>query len=90
MRNILFFFSKSKFKFWISEKLCIFQLFHINTQSFPGRLASTIEIRRELYSDCLYYTYVDIRQINNIDFLSEVSTVHQFVYTDEALLLVRQ
>ena len=31
-----------------------------------------------------------IRQINNIDFLSEVSTVHQFVYTDEALLLVRQ
>ena len=30
-----------------------------------------------------------IRQINNIDFLSEVSTLHQFVYTDEALLLVR-
>ena len=31
-----------------------------------------------------------IRQINNIDFSSEVSTVHKFVYTDEALLLVRQ
>ena len=32
----------------------------------------------------------NIRQINNIDFLSEVSTVHQFVYTEEAFLLVRQ
>ena len=32
----------------------------------------------------------DIRQFNNIDFSSEVSTVHKFVYTDEALLLVRQ
>ena len=31
-----------------------------------------------------------IRQINNIDFLSEVSTIQQFVYTDETLLLVRQ
>ena len=31
-----------------------------------------------------------IRQINKIDFLSEVSDVHHFVYTDEALLLVRQ
>ena len=31
-----------------------------------------------------------IRQFNNIDFSSEVSTVHKFVYTDEALLLVRQ
>ena len=28
-----------------------------------------------------------IRHINNLDFLSMVSTVHQFVYTDEALLL---
>ena len=33
---------------------------------------------------------LDIRHINNIDFLSEVSTIHQFVYTDEAFLLVRQ
>ena len=33
---------------------------------------------------------LNTRQINNIDFLSEVSTVHQFVYTDEALLLVTQ
>ena len=33
---------------------------------------------------------MNIRQINNKDFLSEVSTVHQFEYTDEALLLVRQ
>ena len=32
----------------------------------------------------------NIRQFNNIDFSSEVSTVHKFVYTDEALLLVRQ
>ena len=32
----------------------------------------------------------DIRQIKNIDFLSEVSIVHKFVYTDEALLLVTQ
>ena len=32
----------------------------------------------------------DIRQFNNIDFSSEISTVHKFVYTDEALLLVRQ
>jgi hypothetical protein len=31
-----------------------------------------------------------IRQYNNIDLSSEVSTVHKFVYTDEALLLVRQ
>ena len=31
-----------------------------------------------------------IRQINNIDLSSEVSTVHKFEYTDEALLLVRQ
>ena len=31
-----------------------------------------------------------IRQFNNIDFSSEVSTVHKFVYTDEALLLVRE
>ena len=30
-----------------------------------------------------------IRQFNNIDISSEVSTVHKFVYTDEALLLVR-
>ena len=27
---------------------------------------------------------------NNIDFSSEVSPVHKFVYTDEAFLLVRQ
>ena len=34
---------------------------------------------------------LEIRQFNNIDFSSEVSTVHKFVYTDEALLLlVRQ
>ena len=32
----------------------------------------------------------NIRQFNNIDFSSEVSTVHKFRYTDEALLLVRQ
>ena len=32
----------------------------------------------------------DIRQYNNIDLSSEVSTVPKFVYTDEALLLVRQ
>ena len=31
-----------------------------------------------------------IRQFNNIDFSSEVSTVHKVAYTDEALLLVRQ
>ena len=31
-----------------------------------------------------------IRQLNNIDFSSEVSTVHKFVYTDKALLLDRQ
>ena len=31
-----------------------------------------------------------IRQINNIDFLSEVSTVQQIVYTEKALLLDRQ
>ena len=34
--------------------------------------------------------YLSIRQFNNIDFSSEVSTVHKFVYTDEALLLDRQ
>ena len=34
--------------------------------------------------------HLKIRQFNNIDFSSEVSTVHKFVYTDEALLLVRQ
>ena len=34
--------------------------------------------------------YPDIRQFKNIDFSSEVSTVNKFVYTDEALLLVRQ
>ena len=34
--------------------------------------------------------WYNIRQFNNIDFSSEVSTVHKFVYTDEALLLVRQ
>ena len=33
---------------------------------------------------------LNIRQFNNIDFSSEVDTVHKFVYTDEALLLVRQ
>ena len=33
---------------------------------------------------------IDIRQYNNIDLSSEVSTVHKFVYTDEALLLARQ
>ena len=32
---------------------------------------------------------LNIRQFNNIDFSSEVSTVNKFVYTDEALLLVR-
>ena len=34
--------------------------------------------------------YHYIRQYNNIDLSSEVSAVHKFVYTDEALLLVRQ
>ena len=46
-----------------------------------------------LSNNIIRNVYVTIRQINNIDFLSEVSTVHQFVYTDytdEALLLVRQ
>ena len=33
---------------------------------------------------------ISIRQYNNIDLSSEVSIVHKFVYTDEALLLVRQ
>ena len=33
---------------------------------------------------------VFIRKYNNIDLSSEVSTVHKFVYTDDALLLVRQ
>ena len=33
---------------------------------------------------------LNIRQFNNIDFSSEVSTVHKFEYTNEALLLVRQ
>ena len=37
-----------------------------------------------------YKVYPGIRQYNNIDLSSEVSTVHKFVYTDEALLLVRQ
>ena len=32
----------------------------------------------------------NIRQFNNKDFSSEVSTVHKFVYTDEAFILVRQ
>ena len=32
----------------------------------------------------------NIRQYNNIDLSSDVSTVHKFVYTDKALLLVRQ
>ena len=32
----------------------------------------------------------NIRQFNNIDFSSVVSTVQKFVYTDEALLLDRK
>ena len=34
--------------------------------------------------------WLTVRQFNNIVFSSEVSTLHKFVYTDEALLLVRQ
>ena len=41
-------------------------------------------------SHYLYFSYWYIRQFNNIDFSSEVSTVHKFVYTDEAFLLVRE
>ena len=37
-----------------------------------------------------FFLYFNIRQFNNIDFSSEVSTEHKFVYTEEAMLLVRQ
>ena len=48
------------------------------------------DIRKKSAGIKMYkYLVGNIRQINNIDFLSEESTVHQFVYTDEALLLVR-
>ena len=52
----------------------------------------TFEVKYNvLQIDCTHdFLFIEtLDKINNIDFLSEVSTVH-FVYTDEALLLVKQ